>query len=66
MALEDGLTLGTLLGFIPQSPELPIEKKRECISELIQLDEKLRMKRTSTNQKGVLSNRSWVSCQVGT
>jgi hypothetical protein len=28
MALEDGLTLGTLLGFVSRSPELPVEKKR--------------------------------------
>jgi 2-polyprenyl-6-methoxyphenol hydroxylase-like FAD-dependent oxidoreductase len=65
MALEDGLTLGTLLGFVSRSQELPVEKKREYITDLIQLYETLRKKRTSTNQKGALSNRSWYHAREG-
>lgn len=60
MALEDGLTLGHLLGCLQQSKaQLSARQREERLEELLHLFESLRKYRTSLNQKGSQSNQFW-------
>jgi salicylate hydroxylase len=60
MALEDGITLGILLGTLYKStPRMPTKQRNTHIPELLQLFEELRKPRTSLNQKGSQSNQFW-------
>lgn len=60
MALEDGITLGTLLGSLNESTTpITVEDHNNSIVQLIQLFEALRKPRTSLNQQGSQSNQFW-------
>lgn len=63
MALEDGITLGTLLGSLNESsntsPSISPQEQQNSILELIKLFESNRKPRTSLNQKGSQSNQYW-------
>ncbi|EXJ70575.1 uncharacterized protein A1O5_06645 [Cladophialophora psammophila CBS 110553] len=62
MALEDGITLGTLLGSLNESQHPAVcgaDRRAQCILELLLVFESVRKPRTSLNQKGSQSNQYW-------
>jgi NDP-sugar pyrophosphorylase family protein len=60
MALEDEISLGTLLGSLNESTHTrSIEQRNKYIRELLQLFESQRKPRTSLQQRGTLSNQYW-------
>ena len=58
MAVEDGLVLGTLLGHLQASDQIPDTEKAERIRPILELFEALRKKRTTVNIKGAIANRA--------
>ena len=64
MALEDGITLGVLLGSLNEvalssSSQQSVAQRNTYIPELLSLFETLRKPRTTLNQKGSQSNQYW-------
>lgn len=65
MALEDGITLGVLLGSLNElvqsssTQHQSIKQRNHCVPELLLLFETLRKPRTTLNQKGSQSNQYW-------
>ncbi len=57
MAVEDGLVLGTLLGHLWTTNDIPELEKRSQINPILRLCETLRKKRTTINVKGAVANR---------
>ena len=59
MAVEDGATLGILLGRLSHSEEISQSEKHVLINPLLHLFETLRKKRTTTIVKGAIQNRTF-------
>jgi salicylate hydroxylase len=57
MAIEDGAVLGHLLGSLAQDEKELSGSTSEHVSSLLQVYEKLRKMRTTTNVKGAEANR---------
>jgi salicylate hydroxylase len=57
MAVEDGATLGILLGRLSRSPVIDPVNRAAHIPGVFKLYESLRKKRTTTNVQGAIQNR---------
>lgn len=57
MAIEDGAVLGNLLGSLAEDCSQSLELAHAQVSSLLQVYEKLRKLRTTTNVKGAEANR---------
>lgn len=66
MAVEDGVTLGILLGRIRQSiAQEPTVAKQDAIREVLRMYESLRKARTTTNVKGAASMQDFFHLRDG-
>lgn len=57
MAIEDGAVLGNLLGFLVEDCKQSSESAHGHVNSLLQVYERLRKLRTTTNVKGAEANR---------
>ena len=65
MAVEDGLVLGTILGRLTTTDDIPAAEKRDRIHDVLVLFEKLRKSRTTLNVKGAIANRKFFHMHDG-
>lgn len=58
MAVEDGATLGLLLGSLFKDTRLPATIRHEKIPSVLKLYERIRKSRTTLNVKGAIQNQT--------
>lgn len=68
MAVEDGATIGLLLGRLNHcfsTGQIPSSARRSSVAEVLALYELCQKQRTTTNVKGALNNRHFYHMQDG-